>query len=110
MEETPSTLNARLSSDGVYDSEGNMQWESLRRSTGYQVDLPSDISSDTIDSYLSRGIYPIVRVRMYAVGNVHYVLIVKAENGRYWYMDPLKDELTDLSDYGSRIYAVRCVY
>lgn len=110
MEETPSTLNARLSSNGVYDSEGNMQWESLRQSTGYQVDLPSDISSDTIDSYLSRGVYPIVRVRMYAVGNVHYVLIVKAENGRYWCMDPLKDELTDLSEYGNRIYAVRCVY
>lgn len=110
IEETPSTLNARLSSDGVYDSEGNMQWESLRQSTGYQVDLPSDISSDTIDSYLSRGIYPVVRVRMYALGNVHYVLIVKAENGRYWCMDPLKDELTDMSDYGNRIYAVRCVY
>lgn len=109
-EETPSTLNARLSSDGVYDSEGNMQWEGLRRSTGYQVDLPSDISADVIDSYLSQGIYPIVRVRMYALGNVHYVLIVKAENGRYWCMDPLRDELTDLSDYGSRIYAIRCVY
>lgn len=110
MEETPSTLNARLSSDGVYDAEGNMQWESLRQSTGCQVDLPSDISSDIIDSYLSQGIYPIVRVRMYGLFNVHYVLIVKAENGRYWCMDPLKDELTDLSDYGNRIYAVRCVY
>mgnify|MGYP006990142785 CR=1 FL=1 len=46
-----------------------MQWEGLRQATGYQVDLPSDISSDMIDSYLSRGIYPIVRVRMYALGN-----------------------------------------
>lgn len=110
MEETPSTLNTRLSFDGVYDSEGNMQWESLRQSTGYQVDLPLDISADVIDSYLSQGIYPIVRVRMYGLGNTHYVLIVKAENGRYWCMDPLKDELTELSDYGSRIYAVRCVY
>ena len=110
IEETPSTLNQRLSSDGVYDSEGNMQWENLRQSTGYQVDLPSEVSSDVIDGYLSRGIYPIVRVRMYALGNTHYVLIVKAENGRYRCMDPLKDELTDLSDYGNRIYAVRCVY
>lgn len=110
IEETPSTLNDRLSADGVYDAEGNMQWESLRQSTGYQVDLPSDITSDVIDSYLSQGIYPVVRVRMYALGNVHYVLIVKAENGRYWCMDPLKDELTDLSDYGNRIYAIRCVY
>lgn len=110
MEETPSTLNDRLSSDGVYDAEGNMQWESLRQSTGYEVDLPSDITSDVIDSYLSQGIYPIVRVRMYALGNVHYALIVKTENGRYWCMDPLKDELTDLSHYGNRIYAIRCVY
>lgn len=110
IEETPSTLNARLSSDGVYDSQGNMQWEGLRQATGYQVDLPSDISSDMIDSYLSRGIYPIVRVRMYGLFNVHYVLIVKAENGKYWCMDPLRDKLTDLSDYGNRIYAVRCVY
>lgn len=110
MEETPSTLNTRLSSDDVYDAEGNMQWESLRQSTGYQVDLPSDILADVIDSYLSQGIYPIVRVRMYGLGNAHYVLIVKAENGRYRCMDPLKDELTELSDYGSRIYAIRCVY
>lgn len=109
-EETPSTLNNRLSADGVYDTEGNIQWENLRQSADCQVDLPSDITSDVIDSCLSQGIYPIVRVRMYALGNVHYVLIVKAESGKYWCMDPLKDELTDLSDYGNRIYAVRCVY
>lgn len=109
-EETPFTLNARLSSEKGYDSEGNLQWENLRQTTGFQVDLPSDISSDVIDSYLSQGIYPIVMVRMYGLFNMHYVLIVKAENGRYRCMDPLKDELTDLSHYGNRIYAVRCVH
>lgn len=107
---TPSTLNALLSSHDVYDAKGNLQWEALRQTTGCQVDLPNDISSDVIDSYLSRGIYPVVRVRMYGLFHAHYVLIVKAENGKYWCMDPLRDGPTDLSRYGNRIYAIRCIY
>lgn len=47
---------------------------------------------------------------MYALGNFHYVLIIGSEDGEYLCMDPLRDGITKLSDYGSRVYAVRCVY
>ena len=40
----------------------------------------------------------------------HFILIIGAEDGEYVCMDPLKDELTKLSDYSNRIYSVRCVW
>ena len=62
------------------------------------------------EEYLNDGKYPIVRVRMSGVGNFHYVLIVGAKEDVYICMEPLEDELTALSKYGNRIYAVRCVW
>ncbi len=35
---------------------------------------------------------------------------IGAENGDYICMDPLLDNLTKLSDYKNKIYAIRCVY
>lgn len=109
-EETPGSLNEKFSGMQAYDAEGNLQWQPLSEGGEYQVDVYGEISADIIDVCLSQGHYPIVRVRMYALGNIHYVLIVGAEDGEYLCMDPLRDEITRLSDYGSRVYAVRCVY
>lgn len=109
MEETPGTLNIKLSSGQVYDTEGNLQWEALAALDDYQVDVYPEISSEVITSCLSEERYPIVRVRMHAVGSFHYVLIVGIQNGDYLCMDPLKDEITPLSTYGNRVYGIRCV-
>lgn len=109
-EETPGSLNEKFSGMQAYDAEGNLQWQPLSEGGEYQVDVYGEISADIIDACLSQEHYPIVRVRMYALGNIHYVLIVGAEDGEYLCMDPLRDEITRLSDYGSRVYAVRCVY
>lgn len=108
-EETPGTLNKKFSAGKVYDGEGNLQWGQLAGQREYQVDVYEAVSSDQIDACLKEGHFPIVRVRMYAFGNVHYVLIVGAEDGAYLCMDPLRDELTKLSAYGNRVYALRCV-
>lgn len=59
---------------------------------------------------LEEGYFPIVRVRMKGFGSFHYVLIVGSENGDYVCIDPLEDEMTTLSDYAGRVYAVRCVW
>lgn len=48
------------------------------------------------------------RMMKNGLGNFHYMLIVKAENGEFYCMDSLEDELTELSRYGNRVYAVRC--
>ena len=107
---TPGELNALFSENKVYDSEGNIQWSNLAELEGYHVVAYEDISAEDIAGCLSEGHYPIVRVRMYGMGNYHYVLIVGADEGEYLCMDPLKDDMTKLSDYLGLVYAVRCVW
>lgn len=107
---TPGILNERLSQIQGYDAEGNLKWDSLRGLDGCSVDVYPSPSSDILMECLAAKRYPIVRVRMFGWGNFHYVLITEARDGTFVCMDPLQDELTELSDYGNRIYAVRCVY
>ena len=109
MEETPGALNEKFSDRQVYDSEGNLQWEQLNALGEYRVDVYREVTSEVIDTCLSEGGYPIARVRMYALGNIHYVLIVGVQDGEYLCMDPLQDTLMNLSSYGNRVYALRCV-
>ncbi|MDE7185071.1 MAG: hypothetical protein K2O40_11515 [Lachnospiraceae bacterium] len=109
MEKTPGAFNAELSAGGVYDRKGNLQWEPLSALGNYRVEVFQEVSADIIDTCLSEGRYPVVRVRMYTLGNIHYVLIVGVQDGEYLCMDPLQDKLMKLSSYGNRVYAVRCV-
>lgn len=108
----PGSLNDAFSSGNVYDAEGNLQWGNLAQLDGgetYEVEVFNSVSEDILRYCLNQGKFPIVRVRMRGVGNFHYVLVVKLEEGNYYCMDPLKDELQALSDYGNRVYAIRCV-
>lgn len=107
---TPGEMNAIFSENNVYDAEGNIQWAQIAAVEGYQVKVFDVPSNDHIEECLNDGKYPIVRVRMSGVGNFHYVLIVGTKENTYICMDPLEDELTALSQYGNRIYAVRCVW
>lgn len=110
MEEvTPGELNAIFSEYNVYDGEGNIQWSAIENIDGYSVNVYNDVEEQVIYQWLSEGHYPIVRVRVNGVGNWHYVLVVCLEDQEYICMDPLKDELTRLSQYLSRVYAVRVV-
>lgn len=109
-EVTPGELNRLFTEYGAYDSEGNIQWSAVDKINGYSTKVYPDVSQPEIDQCLAAGHYPIVRVRAGAVGNFHYVLIVGAENGDYICMDPLKNELTKLSQYAGRVYAVRMVW
>lgn len=110
MEEvTPGELNAIFSEYNVYDGEGNIQWAAIENMDGYSVYVYNDVEEKVIYQWLSEGHYPIVRVRVNGVGNWHYVLVVGLEDQEYICMDPLKDELTRLSQYLSRVYAVRVV-
>ena len=107
---TPGELNALFSENAAFDAEGNMQWSALEALEGYNVKVYDRPSAAAIDECLAEGHYPFVRVRMYGIGNIHYVLIVGADAGKYTCMDPLENQLTTLSRYLDRIYAVRCVW
>ena len=106
---TPGELNTLFSEHDVYDREGNLQWKALEKAGGYSVNVYQNVSEAEIDSCLTAGHYPIVRVRVNVIGNYHYVLIVGIEDCDYICMDPLKDELTGLSRYLNRVYAMRLV-
>lgn len=108
--ETPGTLNMKLSSGQAYDAEGNLQWGQLSAFYGCQVDVYQEVSSDIINTCLSEGNYPIVKVRMHALGSFHYVLVVGVQDGKYLCMDPLRDEIVPLSSYGNLVYGIRCVF
>ena len=108
-EVTPGELNSIFTEHSVYDSEGNIQWSALDNINGYSTQVYQDVSQQEIDQCLAAGHYPIVRVRVNMVGNFHYVLITGTEKEEYICMDPLKNELTELSQYGNKVYAVRVV-
>lgn len=109
---SPKSLNELFSSEGVYDQEGNLQWDSLRQldeGETYEVEVFTSVTEEVLRDCLLKGKFPIVRVRMNGIGNFHYVLVVKLEDGQYFCMDPLKDQLQPLSHYGNRVFAIRCV-
>ena len=108
---TPDQLVALLSENGVFDGAGNMQWGVLDQLPGVNTEVYSDLDAGYIDECLSQGHYPIVKVHRKSLFSYHhFVLIIGAENGEYICMDPLRDGYTKLSDYGNRIYSVRCVW
>ncbi len=107
---TPGAVNTVFSRKHVYDSEGNIQWSAIDGIEGYRAEVFQEVSEAVIEQCLAAGHYPIVRVRMHGLGNYHYVLVVGTEEGDYVCMDPLEDSLTRLSDYLSRVYAVRVVF
>lgn len=109
-EKTPYDLNELFSQQDVYDAEGNLLWDALRNTGKYEAEVYGSVTEELLPDLLKEGKYPIVRVRMYGLGNFHYVLVVKAEAGEYYCVDPLEDGLVPLSRYGNRVYAVRCVY
>lgn len=113
MEFDPGEMNRLFSDNNVYDEEGNLLWENLDKLQNFGVDVFPQVdknSSIYLDRCLQEGWCPIVRVRMYGIGSFHYVWIVGVEDGEYLCMDPLEDELTSLSEYGDRIYALRAVW
>lgn len=106
---TPGSLNAFFTENGVYDSEGNIQWAAVDALEGFTAEVYQEVLQSDLDACLAAGQYPIVRVRMHGLGSFHYVLVVGARDGAYLCMDPLESRLTKLSHYLGRIYAVRVV-
>ena len=107
---TPGTLNDYFSEQGVYDAEGNVQWDALEQALGVEV-AEGALRNDELDMLLSEDVFPIVFVRLYGWGNFHFVLITGSMDGGFLCMDPLNEKQVEvpLSRYGNRIYAVRYI-
>lgn len=109
---TPKELNAAFSSHQVYDKQANILWNPLREYlSGWTVLTPEKPDGDEIEHMLSKGHYPIVKVRMPSGGAVHWVLLMEARDGDYYCMDPLNEEsaMVPLSQFNDTVYSVRCL-
>ena len=109
---TPGELNEELVDHQVYDERANVLWNPLREYLkGWTVETPSKPDGDEIEEMLRAGYFPIVKVRMPRSGANHWVMLMGAENGEYYCMDPLhgEDEMVSLSEFGNMVYAVRSV-
>lgn len=109
---TPGELNKELTEHQVYDERANVLWNPLREYLkGWSVETPSRPDGDEIEKMLREGHFPIVRVRMPRSGASHWVMLMEAKDGEYYCMDPLhgENEMIPLSEFGSTVYAVRCI-
>lgn len=109
----PGEINKLFSENNVYDNEGNIDWESMESVLGVRVVRKDadETDSSELTELLSKGIYPVVRIRTGLVGHFHYVLLVYGDDGEFYCMDPLNDKKKPvaLSRLNSRIYAVRYI-
>lgn len=83
----------------------------LEQVDGFHAKVYSDITSQNIDACLENGRYPIIKVHRKTLTSYHhYILVIGAKDDDYVCMDPLEDDLTKLSDYGNKVYTIRCVW
>ena len=78
-------VNQFFSEQGVYDGQGNLQWDVLEQVTGVPVlrQDAAELPEGALDEYLADGCFPIVRVKMPKSGSTHYVLLTGSEDQIY---------------------------
>lgn len=106
----PKTVNEYFSENGVYDSEGNLDWDIAGNVLGVSFvrQETSDIEDSDLENLLESGIYPIVCVKMPSSGNYHFVLLAGSDENSFLCMDPLNKngEAVSLEEFDNKIYSV----
>lgn len=106
----PGTLNEFFSENDVYDSEGNLQWNTAGKALNLEFTRleTSEIEKDDLDNMLRENIYPIVCVKVPSSGNYHFVLLTGSDDESFLCMDPMNGDggTVSLSKYNNRIYSL----
>ncbi len=110
VKKTPKELNDFLKANDGYNPRGWLRWNSVEKVSGnaVTVDYLGRPSHAAIDRALKDS--QLVLAKVYIKGVIpHWVLIVGKDKPEYLMRDPLGDEgsVGHVSDYGSRICAVR---
>jgi hypothetical protein len=109
---TPKDLNAQLSKNGGFTTQGWLVWAQLAGVFDHRVEaVVSDRPSHAeIDRALQHGEYPIVKIFLHGVIQ-HWVVVVGKEGTEYLVRDPLERETEPLrlSTQGDTIHSVRYV-
>ena len=107
----PGTLNAWLTENDAYDSEGGLKWERVAALLGVKAGQRQAQwgLDDRIESLLQREIYPIVTVRRPDTHRLHEVLVAGSVHGEFVIVDPLDPTgiPNSLALYGNRIRGLR---
>lgn len=107
---TPKTLNEYFSENGVYDSEGNLDWTKAGEVLGVEFVgcESSEFKGNGMEKLLNNKEYPIVCVKT-ENGNYHFVLVVGSDEDNFLCMDPMNEEgeTVSLSRFDDKIYSVR---
>jgi hypothetical protein len=111
----PDDFNQSLIANGGYTSRGWLIWSAVSKATNGEVSVKvfSQASHGAIDSCLSNGAYPVVKIKLGGVVP-HWVLLVGRADGEYLARDPLLGDNDDapiaLSSRSGSIHSLRCVY
>ena len=107
----PGTLNAWLTENDAYDSDGGLIWSRVAGLLGMRaVEKQPQRGLDALmEALLQREIYPVVTVRRPDTGAKHEVLVVATVHGEFVIVDPLDPTgiPNSLSLYENRIYGLR---
>ena len=107
---TPKTLNEYFSKNGVYDSEGNLDWTKAGKVLGVEFIVcdSSEFKGSGMEKLLNEKKYPIVCVKTHN-GNYHFVLVVGSDEDNFLCMDPMNEDgnVTSMSKFDDKIYSVR---
>ena len=107
---TPKTLNEYFSENGVYDSEGNLDWTKAGEVLGVEFVgcESSEFKGNGMEKLLNNKEYPIVCVKT-ENGNYHFVLVVGSDEDNFLCMYHMNEEgeTVSLSRFYDKIYSVR---
>ena len=106
---TPGELNTMMAQVGGYQGDGDLIWYKINEAVpAVDYRYSRTFSAATLESDLSQGLTPIIKVH-YLGGLVqHWVLVVGALDGQFMVLDPMNadQEPIPLSDHG-RVNAYR---
>ena len=111
----PDVLNQSLIENSGYTSRGWLIWSAVSKATQDEVHVKvyNQASHDAIDACMSKGAYPVVKIKLGGVVP-HWVLLVGRDKGEYLARDPLLGDNNDapiaLSSRSGSIHSLRCVY
>ncbi len=107
---TPGELNEQLTAADGYDN-ADLLWYKLHEiNPNVEYQYKRVFSATTLENDLTSGRLPVVKVKMHHTGATHWVLVVGAQDGEFWVMDPLQQDktLVPLSEHGA-VFAYRAI-
>jgi len=107
----PDEVNKDFKESGAYTESGELIWYKISDTySGTEYEYKKAFSSADIMKDLEEGLLPIIKVKYKKTGIYHWVMIVGADEGEFYIIDPLEQSegIIPLSTHG-KAYAYRVI-